>query len=52
MNLLALLTSSVESFIPGMKGANLANYVDFVEFIKNKEGGIEGAVLYDKLQKK
>lgn len=35
MNLNALLTSSVEGFIPGMKGANLANYVEFRDFVKN-----------------
>jgi hypothetical protein len=29
MNLHALLTASIEGFIPGMKGATLANYVDF-----------------------
>jgi hypothetical protein len=28
MNLHALMTASIESFIPGMKGANLANYVE------------------------
>jgi hypothetical protein len=35
MNLNALLTSSIEGFIPGMKGANLANYVEFKDYIKN-----------------
>jgi hypothetical protein len=29
MNLHALLTASIEGFIPGMKGATLANYVEF-----------------------
>lgn len=53
MNLHALLTASIDSFIPGMKGANLANYVEFKEYIKNAETGkIEGAVLFDKIHKK
>ncbi|TNV82208.1 hypothetical protein FGO68_gene1860 [Halteria grandinella] len=53
MNLNALLTSSIEGFIPGMKGANLANYVEFRDYIKNAQTGkIEGAVLFDKLKQK
>lgn len=52
MNLHALLTASVESFIPGMKGANLANYVEVQGFTKNTAGTIDGAVLYDKMSKK
>jgi glycerol-3-phosphate dehydrogenase len=52
MTLHALLTSSIDSFIPGMKGATLANYVEFSDFIKNAEGNIEGAVLIDRLTKK
>jgi glycerol-3-phosphate dehydrogenase len=35
-----------------MKGATLANYVEFKDFIKNDQGKIKGAVLYDKLKKK
>ena len=52
MNLHALLTSSIDSYISGMKGVTLANYVEFKDFIKNKEGKIEGAVLFDKIQNK
>ena len=52
MNFNTLLTASIDSFIKGMKGATLANYVEFVDFIKNDQGKIEGAVLYDKLKKK
>jgi len=48
----ALLTASIEGFIPGMKGATLANYVEFKDFIKNKEGKIEGAIVFDKIKKK
>jgi hypothetical protein len=29
MNLHALFTSAVDKFIPGMKGSNIANYVEF-----------------------
>lgn len=35
MNLHALLTASVDGFIPGMKGATLANYVEFQSFTKD-----------------
>lgn len=35
MNLHALLTASVDGFIPGMKGATLANYTEFIDFVKN-----------------
>lgn len=52
LNWLALLTSTVDEYIPGMKGSNLANYVEFQDFIKNSDGKIEGAILYDKLKKK
>ena len=53
MNLHALLTASVEGFIPGQKGATLANYVEFVDFTKDPATGqITGAVLFDKLKKK
>jgi len=52
LNLNALFTASIDKFIPGMKGATLANYVEFKEFVKNENGKIVGAVLYDKLKKK
>ena len=48
--MLTLLTSSVEGYSLGQKGAVLANYVEFKEFIKDKEtGDIKGAVLVDKI---
>ena len=50
MNFLALQTASIDKYIPGMKGASLANYVSFVDFIKSPEGKIEGAVLLDRLK--
>jgi glycerol-3-phosphate dehydrogenase len=47
MNMAALLTSTVDEYVPGQKGSNIANYVEFVDFIKNSDGKIEGAVLND-----
>jgi len=38
MNLGCLFTSSIEKFIPGMKGATLANYVELKDFIKDGNG--------------
>jgi len=52
LNMITLLTSTIDKFIPGMKGANIANYTEFVDFIKNDQGKIEGAILYDSLKKK
>ena len=52
MNLLALLTSSIDGFVPGMKGTTLVNYVEVTDLIKNSEGKITGAKLVDKLTKK
>jgi hypothetical protein len=36
MNINSLLTASIDKFIPGMKGATLANYVEFKDFIKDE----------------
>lgn len=47
MNLNTLFTSSIDGFIPGMKGANLANYTEFLDFSKDAEGKIVGAKLKD-----
>jgi len=52
MNLNCLLTASIDEFIPGMKGASLANYVEFKDFLKNENGKICGAVLFDRLAQK
>lgn len=35
-----------------MKGANIANYTEFQDFIKDANGKINGAVLFDKINKK
>jgi hypothetical protein len=42
-----ILTSTIDNYIPGMKGANILNYTKFVEFIKDKSGKIEGALIED-----
>ena len=47
MNLNTLFTASIPEFIPGMKGATLANYVEMTEFTKNEEGKITGAICRD-----
>jgi glycerol-3-phosphate dehydrogenase len=49
MNLLALLTASLNGYIPGMKGAALLNYTELVSFVKNEEGRIVAATLRDRL---
>jgi len=49
MNLNTLFTSAVDNYIPGMKGATLANYVEFLDFIKDDQGKIIGATCIDKL---
>jgi len=49
MNLLALLTASLNGYIPGMKGAVLLNYTELVSFVKNEEGRIVAATLRDRL---
>lgn len=46
------MTSTIDHYVPGMKGTNIANYIEFVDFIKNADGKIVGAVLYDSLKKK
>ena len=48
MNLNTLFTSSIESFIPGMKGSNLANYTEVIGFKKDEQGKIVGANLKDR----
>lgn len=48
----SLLTSSIDNYIPGMRGATLANYVEFKDFIKGTNGKVEGAIVFDKIQKK
>lgn len=48
----SLLTSTVDQFVPGMKGATLANYVEFRDYLKDSEGKIVGAKLFDRISKK
>ena len=51
MNLNTLFTAAIDDFHPGMKGATLANYVEFVDFIKDDKGKITGAMCIDKMEK-
>lgn len=50
MNLHALFTAAQDSFIPGMKGATLANYVEVQGLLKAADGRIEGAHLLDRIK--
>lgn len=52
MNLNCLFTASIEEFYPGMKGATLANYCEFIDYLKNEDGKIFGAKLKDRLTNK
>lgn len=47
--IMSLLTSTVNNYEKGMKGANIANYVSFTDFIKNSEGKITGITAKDEL---
>jgi hypothetical protein len=38
MNLNSLFTAAVEEFIPGMKGATLANYTEMKNLTKDENG--------------
>lgn len=49
MNLNVLLTASINDYIPGMKGAIILNYVELVNFIKDNNGKLVGAILKDTL---
>ena len=50
--MLAILTATVNSFHGGQKGANAVNYCEFRDFLKNEDGTIAGALLFDKQSKK
>ncbi len=50
MNLNTLFTAAVDGYIAGMKGATLANYVEFVDFIKDEKGQITGAMCLNTLE--
>jgi glycerol-3-phosphate dehydrogenase len=52
MCLNTLFTAAVDSYIPGMQGATLANYVEFVDYVKDKGGVITGAICVDRLDPK
>ena len=48
MNLQALFTSAIDDYIPGMKGATLANYVEMTDFTKDENGRVTGVMCKDK----
>ena len=48
MNLNTLFTSTIDEYIPGMKGSTLANYVEFKDYLKDDQGKIIGAICVDK----
>lgn len=52
MNINCLLTSSIDKFIPGMQGASIGNYVEFLDFVKDENGKIIGAKAKDTLTNK
>ena len=53
MNLISLLTSTIDKYVPTQCGSTIANYCEFIDFIKNPETGkIEGAIVLDKLKNK
>ena len=49
MNLNTLFTAAIDDFIPGMRGATLANYVELKSFVEDDSGKIVGGVCVDKL---
>lgn len=52
LDIQTLLTSSVDSYVPGMKGTVLANYVECIGLLKDSSGKIIGAKLKDKIENK
>ena len=52
MNVNSLLTSTIDQYIPGMKGAKLANYVELISLVKDTEGNITGAKVMDRIANK
>ena len=49
LNLNCLFTAAVDDYIPGMKGATLANYVELKSLIKDDSGKIIGGMCVDKM---
>ena len=50
--IMSLVTSTIDKYELGMKGSNIANYVEFQDFIKNETGKIIGAKVWDKIDEK
>ena len=51
-SIMSLITSTIDKYEVGMKGANIANYCEFQDFIKNDKGKIVGAKVWDKIDEK
>ena len=47
--LMTLLTCTQDNYVDGMKAANIANYVELINFNKDKDGKIISAELLDKI---
>lgn len=50
--MLSILTSTIKNYHLGQKAATAANYVEFVDFVKDEEGKVVGAKLHDKIKNK
>ena len=50
MNILSLLTPTIENYSAGIQPANVANYIEFVDFTKDEAGQITGAKVKDTLK--
>ena len=52
MNMDTILTSTVENYQKGFQNSNAINYMKFENFIKDENGKIIGAEVYDKITEK
>ena len=52
MNMDLILTSTVDNYVPGMKGSNVVNYTEVKSLLKDEKGAIIGVQVIDKLTKK
>ena len=49
MCMLSLLTPTIPKYHAGLQAADIANHVEFKDFVKDENGKITGAVLHDKI---
>lgn len=52
MNMDTILTSTINNYQKGFQGSNVLNYMRFENFIKDENGKIIGAELYDRINEK